>query len=105
VGRRLIKFEASWCGACEVMEPVFSTLATMYGIDLEHVDVDEDPATADAFGIRALPTLVLMREDGQEQARVSAARVYAALERDLGLNPMDRLGAKPAKSEVSQAGP
>lgn len=87
--RRLVKYGAEWCGMCHVVDPVVQKLSDLYGLELVRVEVDNDPEGAFERGIRALPTLVL-EEDGEEVARTTGAKVIAALERELGLNPLER---------------
>jgi len=93
--KQLIKFEAAWCGPCRMWEPIVKKLADMYGLELVHVDVDEQPDVAEKADVRGLPTLVLMDEDGTETARTTGARIFAAAERDLGLKPLDRVHPAP----------
>jgi len=92
VTRKLVKYEASWCGPCRAWEPVIQRLAESYGLELVHVDVDEHPDQAEAAGVRGLPTVVLEDHDGEELARTTGARMFAAAERDLGLKPTERVG-------------
>jgi thioredoxin 1 len=94
VARKLIKYGAEWCHMCFVVDPVAQKLADLYGIELERREVDEDPEGAYEHGIRALPTIIL-EEDGQEVARTTGAKVIAALERELGLSPLERPKPKP----------
>lgn len=59
----LIDFWAPWCGPCRVMKPVFHEAAqTLKGeVRAATVNVDEQPALAEAFGIRGIPTLILIQ--------------------------------------------
>lgn len=70
-----IKFSASWCGPCRYIEPVFQNLAEINkDAHFYKVDVDTSPIVSDMFGVRALPTIVAVR-NGQEMDRVEGARV------------------------------
>jgi thioredoxin len=77
-GITVIDFTAAWCGPCRVMEPVLASLATEYAgrARFAAVDVDADPALAQRFDVRSMPTLVLWR-DGREVGRIVGSRPRA----------------------------
>lgn len=60
----LLDFWAPWCAPCKVMNPVLEQFSQ---IDPEtavvKVNVDEKHDLAAKFGVRAIPTLVLLRRD------------------------------------------
>lgn len=62
----LVDYWASWCGPCRAMEPVLESLAQeLQGRALiGKVNVDEEPALANAARVRSIPTMVLL-QDGQ----------------------------------------
>jgi thioredoxin 1 len=68
--KTLLKFSASWCGPCKQLEAVMS-IADLSGIEVKKVDVDEDRQLVEKYGIRAVPTLILLGEDGIEVKRKS----------------------------------
>jgi thioredoxin len=75
-----IDFWAEWCGPCRMLGPTFERLAEKYGneIDFAKINVDELPEVAGELGIRAVPTLLLMK-DGQVIEQVVGTRSFQDL--------------------------
>lgn len=59
----LVDFTASWCGPCKMQSPELQKLANEYGDRLKiiKIDVDKNPAVADANQVRGVPTLILYK--------------------------------------------
>ncbi|MBD8871976.1 thioredoxin [Rhodanobacter sp. DHB23] len=62
----LVDFWATWCGPCKTLGPLLEQLAAEYkgAFRLGKVDVDANQQLAAMFGIRSVPTVVLVK-DGQ----------------------------------------
>jgi thioredoxin 1 len=76
----LVDFWAKWCGPCIGMAPALDELAEAYGSKLQIVklDVDENPMISGKFGIRAMPTLMFLK-DGQVTSTVVGAKTKSQL--------------------------
>ena len=70
----VIDFWAPWCGPCVSFAPVFTEAASSLEpqLRLAKVDTEAQPALAQRFGIRSIPTLLVMR-NGREVARQAGA--------------------------------
>jgi thioredoxin 1 len=66
----LIDFGAEWCGPCVAVSPVIRALAAEYAdrLTVATVDVDSQPQLAARYGVRSLPTVMLL--EGGEIRRV-----------------------------------
>ncbi len=71
----LLWFSAKWCGPCQTMTPVFNLVEEVYcdAINIIKVDVDQQHALVKEFGIRAVPSLVLLAHEGIVDTRSGVA--------------------------------
>jgi thioredoxin 1 len=74
----VVDFTAEWCPPCRVVAAILAELAPSYRgrARIGAVDVDRDPVLAERFGVRSMPTVVLLR-DGREVGRVVGSRPRA----------------------------
>ena len=82
------KFSASWCGPCKTLAPTFNEVKNSFsGVSFNEYDVDDNSDIASQFGIRSVPTVLLVK-DGKEVKRIVGAQsknIYeSAINENLG---------------------
>ena len=81
----LLDFWAEWCGPCRMVSPVVEEIAASHPeIAVGKVNVDEEPALAQAFRVQSIPMLVLLRDNAVVAAAVGAQSIEE-LEQKVGL--------------------
>ena len=70
----LVDLWAPWCGPCQIVGPILEQLAKDYAgrLKVVKVNVDHNPALAQRFDARSIPTLVVLR-DGRVVDRIVGA--------------------------------
>ena len=60
----LVDFWAEWCGPCKSIAPVIEEIAVEYKgrVRVGKVDVDQNNQIAMQFGVRSIPTLLILKE-------------------------------------------
>jgi thioredoxin 1 len=78
----LVEFGARWCGPCKALAPVVERLATENAgrFKVVTVDTDDSPRTAERYGIRGVPTLLVFRNGEKTAGHLGTATKQKLLE-------------------------
>jgi thioredoxin len=81
----LVEFYTPWCGHCRRMAPIIEELARDYAgrIRVIQVNAAENTGTARRFGVRGVPTMLILT-DGKEVRRIVGEASRAALDGQIG---------------------
>ena len=81
----LVDFWAEWCGPCHAIAPVLDQIAEERNdLKVVKLNIDEQPAIAQRYGVMSIPTLILFK-DGEPAAAAVGAMPKTMLEERLGL--------------------
>ena len=76
----LLDFYADWCGPCRMVSPIVDAIAEeRTDIRVGKINVDEEPALAQAFGVVSIPMLAVVKEGKIARTAVGARPKEAIL--------------------------
>jgi thioredoxin 1 len=80
-GVSVVDFWAEWCGPCRLIGPIIDDLAASYEgkANIGKVNVDENPEISLKYGIRSIPTILIIK-DGEVVDKQVGVTTKAALE-------------------------
>lgn len=82
-GKVLVDFWATWCGPCRMQTPVLEKLSKeMKNVTFAKVNVDEQTALQQRYGVMSIPTLLIFNNGQLERTLIGyhgESQVKAAL--------------------------
>ena len=80
----VVDYWAEWCGPCRMVSPVLEEIAKEHAdkIDVVKLNIDENPAVSQRYGIMAIPTMNVF-SGGEVVKQIVGAKPKAALLREL----------------------
>lgn len=81
----VVDFFAEWCGPCRMMKPILDEFKGKVGdrARVIKIDVDKNPAAAQAYGVRGVPTLAIFKNGKvvwRKAGVISAAQLESVLQ-------------------------
>lgn len=106
----LVDFWAPWCGPCKALGPVLEKLEAAYGgaFKLVKINSDDEQQLAGAFGIRSIPTVVLMKNGQPVDGFMGAlpeGKVREFLDKHVQALAPEEEEEEPALEEAAEADP
>lgn len=70
----LVDYWAEWCGPCKMIAPILDDIAGEYEgrLSVAKINIDDNPATPQRYGVRGIPTLMLFKNGEVEATKVGA---------------------------------
>ena len=66
---KAIKFYAEWCGPCKGLSMVIENAKDQITVPIENIDIDQNIMESVTYGVRSVPTMILLDENGSELKR------------------------------------
>ncbi len=70
--KQLLYFSAGWCEPCKTLGPIIEQAGQQ--INITKIDVDSSPEMVQRFGVRNVPTVVLVGDNQQELRRFTGVK-------------------------------
>ena len=74
--KQILYFSAPWCGPCKQLGPIMESLSSQ--INFKKIDVDNNTELSTKYGVRNIPTLVLL-ENGEAVNKLSGLQQKEAI--------------------------
>ena len=79
MSKEILYFSSSWCQPCKQLAPVMERLKSEGKINYKKIDVDTDTVLSPKYGVRNIPTLILLNNGNEVNRLVGAQPVQSIL--------------------------
>jgi thioredoxin 1 len=76
---KVLKFYADWCAPCKMISKVIKDAGDKITTPIEEVNIDENIMMSVEYGVRGVPTMVMVDDAGKEVKRQSGMMNEAQL--------------------------
>jgi thioredoxin 1 len=66
---KVLKFYAEWCGPCKGLSMVIKGAGDKVTVPINEINIDEELMTSVEYGVRSVPTMILLDENDVELKR------------------------------------
>ena len=66
---KLYKFYAEWCQPCKMLSKVIEDAKDKIDVEIVSFDIDQEMMTAINYGVRGVPAMILVDDEGKEIKR------------------------------------
>lgn len=66
---RVLKFYAEWCGPCKGLTMVINGAKDKIKVPIEELDIDNELMSSVEYGVRSVPTMILLDDNNTELKR------------------------------------
>ena len=102
----VVDFWAAWCAPCRFFAPTFEQASDKYpDVAFGKVNTEEQPELAGAFGIRSIPTLMILREKVilyTEAGALAQAQLHALIDQAKAID-MEQVHRELAERQAKEA--
>lgn len=74
---KLLKFSATWCSPCKALSKTLE--GKDLGVPIQPVDIDVEPELTAKYGVRSVPTMVLVDDAGNAVKTLTGSRPLEAI--------------------------
>lgn len=76
---KVLYFGATWCGQCRVAKPKIESVCKEKGLTLEYIDCMENEELASKYGVRNIPYIIVVDDNGEVVQRDKAMDIINKL--------------------------
>lgn len=77
---KVLDFYGDYCGPCKALAPILEKVANEKGLEIKKINIEEDVDDLSAkYGVRGIPTVIIVDENYNEIKRFSGMKQEAAL--------------------------